>query len=214
MPVRELDESDRYLMIRFYEGEEQAFGLLTESWRARLLRFFRSLGFSSEDAEDLTQETMVRLYLTKESFSFDVSQPLSPFLYTIARNRAIAWWRHEKTIPDTINWFDLSAGEESLSALLRPRVAAPPVSKQMMTDLWVCIDNLSKKERLYLCLCGKHGLGDLNHNEIAVVLGKKNPAEITRISQRVFQKLRDGMVSLGYGRNLCLPVKEGKECLR
>jgi RNA polymerase sigma factor (sigma-70 family) len=216
MSVPEVELSDRELMIRFYDCEAQAFDLLIVRWRPRLLRFFRTLGFLAEDAEDLTQNTMVKLYLTKETFSFDVSQPLAPFLYTIARNLAIARWRHEKTEPETIVDFNPFEDEDAMAHVHRERMEAlpPPVPNEMMTDLSLCILDLSKTERLYLSLCERHGLGDLSHTEIAEVLGKRNLAEITRISQRTREKLRAGMVSRGYGRNLSLSAKEGKECSR
>jgi RNA polymerase sigma factor (sigma-70 family) len=203
-------------MIRFYHGDAQAFGLLTSRWRPRLLRYFRTLAFRCEDAEDLTQDTIVKLYVTKETFSFNVSQPLAPFLYTIARNEAIKAWRQRKTDPETLCSFDPVEGEEALAAVLRARIEVlpPPVPHETMTDLWLCIWDLSETEQTYLSLCERHGLGDFSHNEIAVVLKKRHPAEITRISHRVREKLRAGMKSRGYGRNLSLPAEEGKECLR
>jgi DNA-directed RNA polymerase specialized sigma24 family protein len=50
---------------------------------------------------------------------------------------------------------------------------------------------------MYIFLCGKHGLGDLSHKEIAQVLGKW-PPQLTQISQKARAHLRECMTSKGY----------------
>src|SRR5262249_37593695 len=155
-----------------------------------------------------------KLYLTKETFSFDVGKALDPFLYAIARNLAIAAWRSRKIDSGALLSFD--SLEEDLASALRARMeaSAPPVPDETMTDLWLCIWSLSETEQTYLLLCGKHGLGELSHNEIGEVLGKRHATEITRISQRALDNLRTCMVSKGYGRNLAPAAKEGTGCSR
>lgn len=178
---------DRELMTRFYGCGEEAFDLLAERWWPRLFGFFRRMGFSSEEGEDLAQETLIRLYQTKERRSFDLSQPLEPFLLTVARNLAVREWRgrrpHRETVP-LIEALDWEPDETGLPAT-------------MVEDLFLCIWALPEQQRVYVLLSEKCGLGELSHNEIAAILGKW-PAQITRISQRAREHLRNCMAGKGY----------------
>src|SRR3989442_15223402 len=96
MPRSGDELTDAELMARFYGGESSAFSAIAERWWPRLQGFFRKMGFDASTAEDLAQDTLVKLFLTKEKLSFDLGQPLEPFLLTVARNRAIEEWRHRK----------------------------------------------------------------------------------------------------------------------
>lgn len=56
------DDPEVGLMLRVQAGDEQAFGVLLERYRPRLLGYFmRKLG-DRQEAEDLTQEVFLRLY--------------------------------------------------------------------------------------------------------------------------------------------------------
>src|SRR2546421_5914073 len=97
MPRSDDENKDGALMARFYGCEGEAFEQLTQQWWGRLFGFFRGLGFSEEDAEDLSVVALVRLAATKDATRkarrFDVDRPLAPFLLTLARNAAIEKWR-------------------------------------------------------------------------------------------------------------------------
>jgi RNA polymerase sigma-70 factor (ECF subfamily) len=180
--------SDSDLMCLFYRGDDRAFDALTARWRSRMVRFFRfHSGFGREEAEDLTQDVFVKLYVTRETMSFDLSQPLEPFLYTVARNLAIQEWRKRRPKCVPIDWIEELDLKEDPSAL----------SQATLDDLFLCIWNLPEPERFYLLLCEKHGLGDCTHIEIARLLGK-SPALLTRISQRALTHLREQMMERGY----------------
>jgi RNA polymerase sigma factor (sigma-70 family) len=173
-------------MSRFYGCDGTAYDTLNERWWPRLVRFFRGLGFGVEEAEDLAQDTLVKLYLTKETLSFDLGQPLEPFLYTVARNQARGEWRRRK--PETV----------SLLCIEEIDVKEPSsLPAAMIEDLFACIGNLPETEQTYLFLCQKHGLGELTHGEIAQILGKL-PAQVTRISQRARARLGECLTAKGY----------------
>lgn len=78
----------RGLMLRGLAGEEGAHrAFLTEA--AALLRgFFRNrLRHAPEDAEDLVQETLLALHSRRDTY--DPEQPLTAWMYAIARYRLI-----------------------------------------------------------------------------------------------------------------------------
>jgi RNA polymerase sigma-70 factor (ECF subfamily) len=77
---------DADLVERFLEGERAAFRVLVERYQARLLNFiYRTIG-DRDRAEDLVQETFIRVY--RHLHRFDRSKKFSTWIYTIASNLA------------------------------------------------------------------------------------------------------------------------------
>jgi len=78
--------SDSDVVQRFLDGEERAFGQLVDRYDNRLLNFvYRTVG-DRERAQDLVQETFVRVY--RHLHRFDQSKKFSTWIYTIASNLA------------------------------------------------------------------------------------------------------------------------------
>lgn len=77
-------ESDEELATRC-QREEGAFRELFRRYQRRIFSYARGLLGSPEDAEDVTQETFVRLF--KFAHRFDPSRRFSTWLYTIAANQ-------------------------------------------------------------------------------------------------------------------------------
>src|SRR5687768_3946915 len=75
-----LDDSG--LVAAFLAGEKRAFTELVERYHTRLINFvYRSTG-DRERAEDLVQETFIRVY--RHLYRFDQSKKFSTWVYTIA----------------------------------------------------------------------------------------------------------------------------------
>jgi RNA polymerase sigma-70 factor (ECF subfamily) len=83
-PLQELDDSG--VVAAFLAGENRAFNELVTRYHVRLLNFiYRTIG-DRERAEDLVQETFVRVY--RHLHRFDQSKKFSTWAYTIAGNLA------------------------------------------------------------------------------------------------------------------------------
>lgn len=83
-PLKELEDSE--VVAAFLAGEKRAFNELVERYQTRLLNFvYRSTG-DRERAEDLVQETFIRIY--RHLHRFDQSKKFSTWAYTIASNLA------------------------------------------------------------------------------------------------------------------------------
>ena len=77
---------DSEVVQAFLDGEERAFGILVDRYDSRLLSFvYRTVG-DRQRAEDLVQETFVRVY--RHIHRFDQSKKFSTWIYTIAGNLA------------------------------------------------------------------------------------------------------------------------------
>lgn len=82
--LSELDDSG--LVAAFLEGEKRAFNILVDRYQGRLVNFvYRTTG-DRERAEDLVQETFIRVY--RHLHRFDQSKKFSTWIYTIASNLA------------------------------------------------------------------------------------------------------------------------------
>jgi RNA polymerase sigma-70 factor, ECF subfamily len=82
--LKSLDDSA--VVARFLEGEKRAFAELVERYQTRLLNFvYRTTG-DRERAEDLVQETFIRVY--RHIHRFDQTKKFSTWIYTIASNLA------------------------------------------------------------------------------------------------------------------------------
>ncbi|HET8654724.1 MAG TPA: sigma-70 family RNA polymerase sigma factor [Longimicrobiaceae bacterium] len=82
--LKDLDDSS--VVAAFLAGEKRAFTELAERYQTRLLNFvYRTTG-DRERAEDLVQETFIRVY--RHLHRFDQSKKFSTWVYTIASNLA------------------------------------------------------------------------------------------------------------------------------
>jgi|SRR5215472_11345345 len=89
--------SDEELFRQWQRGHVGAFETLVQRYQRPLLSHLYGLVGSAQTAEDLVQETFVRLVREAQSYSYP--RPFFPWLYTIARNLALkelasAYHRH------------------------------------------------------------------------------------------------------------------------
>ncbi|HUR60251.1 MAG TPA: sigma-70 family RNA polymerase sigma factor [Opitutaceae bacterium] len=77
---------DPELMAALAAGDDQAMAGLMARWEVPLKRYLQRLLLNAADAEDLAQETFVRLYKARRDFKRGAA--VSPFLYAIASNLA------------------------------------------------------------------------------------------------------------------------------
>jgi RNA polymerase sigma-70 factor (ECF subfamily) len=81
-------------MHRYADGEDAAFDEVFAALAPRLRLFLRRLGGSSDLAEDLTQETFLRMHHARGSFAR--GKPVAPWAYAIARNCFISHTRTKR----------------------------------------------------------------------------------------------------------------------
>ena len=182
------EHNDQELMVSFYECSDAAFEVIASRWWGRLFSYFRYYGETPTNAEEMAQDTLVRLFQTKEKKQYDVQRPFKPFLYAIAQNR---WKEEARKRARRPKMAPLEPIHESIPA----RTNEPP--DHLAEDLFTCIWSLPHSQQVYILHCEKHGLGQLSHNEIAELLGKW-PPQITQLSQRAREGLRKCLAAKGY----------------
>lgn len=95
---KELSDSD--LMTLHLLGDERAFTKLYERYTTRLLNFIYRVIGDRERAEDLVQETFVRV--DRSAHRFDQSKKFSTWVYTIAANLSKNELRNRSRSPLTL----------------------------------------------------------------------------------------------------------------
>lgn len=87
------DGDEAELIERSRKGDSEAFGILVERYQRRVVGVALAVVHNQDDAIELAQETFIRAY---ENLSkFESRSSFSTWLYRIAANLAIDFWRRE-----------------------------------------------------------------------------------------------------------------------
>jgi RNA polymerase sigma factor (sigma-70 family) len=91
-PAGIADADDKALMLRFQEqGELSAFETLFNRHRAHLLRYLRKLAHSADVAEEISQQTWLKVIEAARTAKYnpDLRNTFGTWLYTLARNHYV-----------------------------------------------------------------------------------------------------------------------------
>ena len=85
----------RGLMLAALNGDQRAYSTLFSELSRHLRGYYsRRLGPAADEAEDLVQETLIAMHRRRDSY--DPTQPLTAWVYAIARYRLIDHYRRRK----------------------------------------------------------------------------------------------------------------------
>jgi len=105
------DRTDEQLIESYREGDDAAFRTLIDRHQGALLRFLiRFLG-NRAVAEDVFQETFIKVHVS--AATFDTSRRFKPWLFTIAANTARDFRRKEARRPTVAYSAPINGGGES-----------------------------------------------------------------------------------------------------
>ncbi len=123
MDTADTDALDRADMGRLVRGNDVALNDLMDRHAAAVFRFlYRMLG-NEEDANDLAQETFVRVYRARETYKPD--QKFSTWLFTIGANLARNQLRWRSRHPTVSLDAESRTTEQNLADTLPAATAAP-----------------------------------------------------------------------------------------
>ena len=156
--------------------KEKLFGQIVQENRDRLYRICRACLPDPDDASDLYQEVLVKVWLNLHTFRGDAR--LSTWLYRIALNTAILHRRqqrmHAPLLPQ--HFTELPDGAAD--------TAQKQQQEELLQQLHYCISCLEKQDRLIISLV----LEEVAYKEIAEVLGltvSHVGVKINRIKQKL-----------------------------
>ena len=155
--------SDEQLVALFRGGSDEAFSVIHDRYRPRLLAYSRQmLGGSQADAEDVLQDVFVRAHAALRRS--DAAITLRAWLYRIAHNRCIDALRRPDPLPA-----EITPGQQP--ALSRGAQHDPPVEAERSEDLRRLVRDLldlPEQQRSALLMRELQGL---SYDELACSLG-------------------------------------------
>lgn len=134
-----------------------AFNELVNKYKQRLMNVITRMIQSQEEAEDIVQETFVRVYQHRKSFDFQ--HCFSTWLYTIALNLARNELRKRKRFK-FFDIFDLKGNEAEIAVEMEIPTNLPQVLKR-------AIENLPEKYQTAFIL---RDIEELPYEEVAKVM--------------------------------------------
>ncbi len=163
-------DASESLMLRFRSGDVRAFEILLQRHRQSVYEFvLRSVGFfNAAQAEDLTQETFLRV--VKQAATYEPRSKFTTWLFTLARNLCIDASRRRKHRKAQ----SLDAPDEEGHSLLERTsdggmaVDRQAVSSELRTRLERAIAELPEDQREVFLM---RESADLSFKEIADVIG-------------------------------------------
>lgn len=120
MPLSERE--DRDLVIAALAGDNASFSLLVERYVSPIYKFSYRYVRNGPDAEDIAQETFLRVW--KNLKKFDQSRNFKTWLFTIAKNASLDFLKKKKTLSFSL----LGEGDDAIEAVLAPYVAIADTS--------------------------------------------------------------------------------------
>jgi RNA polymerase sigma-70 factor (family 1) len=88
---------DKYCLVKIKEGDEFFFNIIFEKYRNRLFNYLYKVSKSKEVAEEIVLDVFLKLWHGREAIT--EIQELDSFLYRIAHNKAIDFFRAAKRSP-------------------------------------------------------------------------------------------------------------------
>ncbi len=88
-------DGEHIIVQRAVQGESSAFGLLYDHYQPHIYRFVFIKVSRREEAEDLTHQVFLNAWTTIRNYT-DFGFPFSSWLYRIARNEVIDYYRRKR----------------------------------------------------------------------------------------------------------------------
>ena len=153
------EEDDETLMAKVVESDPAAFERLYEKYKRPVLSFVRARVGDGALAEELTQETFLRIYRMRASYRREAR--FSTWLWTIARNATVDHLRKRKELPLGADLPESPTPEsEAADARLIQNAEAERVAK--------CVEELTQSQHEVVTL---RTFGELSYEEIAETSG-------------------------------------------
>ncbi|MCH7988082.1 MAG: sigma-70 family RNA polymerase sigma factor [Planctomycetes bacterium] len=170
---------DDQLMIRIQSGDSRAFEELVDRYQAALIGFFYRNTHDRQASEDLTQETLLRVF--NQAYDYIPLGSFRAWMYRIGRNLMIDSIR--KQSHDALVKAVLGKKEDEDDALARlAGEVLPPDQKAYQRELFQLVDQLldevPEEQRLTFTL---HHYSGLTLSEVAEVMESSLPTTKSRL---------------------------------
>jgi RNA polymerase sigma-70 factor, ECF subfamily len=173
--------TDEALMVRYVAGDVAAFRRLFALLAPRLHGFFLRSFSDPCVADDLTQNTFLKLHRARASYRADL--PLKPWIFTIAASVRRDELRRMYRLPPHVGESELEHAESVNGSSLREFESS---SLPESDEVRAAIARLPESQRVVLHL---HTYEELTYQQIAGVLGT-TPGAVRVRASRAYDRLR------------------------
>ncbi len=180
IPPMPPDDTIEHLMSRYQQGDFAAASALVDRVSPQLYRFFTAQAFSRTEADDLLQETWLRIHKVRHTWR--PGEPALPWFYAIARHIRVDHYR--KTLRS-------ATGARTLEAVSASLPARSPISDQA-EQIAALLAPLSDGEREVLEMLKVAGM---SLEEVAGATSS-SVGSVKQKAHRAYKKLRKAF-SLG-----------------
>lgn len=176
--------SDDELMARVRADDQPAFVELYERYRGVVFTFLVRLTGARAPAEDLLQETFIRVWQGRDDYR--ASGQFRGWLFTIARRLTIDWYRREG-----LPWAEKEEARIALEVSASPgeQPDRHAEAREQLKRLQDALDRLPPAQREVILLSRFGGLGS---EEIARIIGS-TPGAVRAMLHRALRQLRGVM---------------------
>ena len=150
----DVDAHDRADMERLMAGHDAALNDLMERHATPVFHFLCRMTGNEDDADDLAQETFVRVFKARESFR--TSEKFSTWIYTIAANLARNHFRWRSRHPNVSLETEAGEWEQTLGSSLPANDPAPSeqtLAAERAAAVRAAVGNLPEDLREAIVLC-------------------------------------------------------------
>ncbi len=190
-----LSDPDVQLMLLVKQGDDEAFAELVEAYQDRVVSIFANILEDPEAAEDLAQETFLRVYRAR--LGYQPTAKFATWLFRIANNLA-SNTRRKKNRRKEIQFGTGETGplstrppEKNLaekSALMPARMLDREEMQKMIRQ---AMETLNDKQRMAVLL---NKFEDMSYTDIAETL-ETTPAAVKSLLARARENLREYLES-------------------
>ena len=167
-PAAELEQ----LMVRYQQGDAEAVTALIQRLSPQLHRFFLAQFVSRRYADDLLQETWLRIHQARHTYR--AGEPVLPWLYALARNVRVDHYRKARRREDQ---------EQQVEILPEMAVPEPP---SRGPDVQAMLRELPESQREVLVMLKVSGM---SIEEVARATAS-SAGSVKQKAHRAYEKLR------------------------
>jgi RNA polymerase sigma-70 factor, ECF subfamily len=183
-------EDPESLMAAYQQGDRTAAEALIERLSPQLHRFFMAQVVSRRYADDLLQETWLRIHEARHTYR--PGEPLLPWIYAIARHVRVDSYRKVRRT---------ETREQQVEAL--PEAPAPGTGSQPGPDLDALLRVLPESQREVIVMLK---VSEMTLEQVAQATSS-SIGSVKQKAHRAYQKLREVLVDMGFGDRARRPAE-------
>jgi RNA polymerase sigma-70 factor, ECF subfamily len=191
MAITESDAQDRADMARLAAGHDAALNDLMERHATPVFRFLCRLLNNEDDANDLAQETFVRVFQSRTKF--DATKKFSIWLFTIAANLARNQIRWRTRHPNVSFEAESANTEQSLAEQLPAPTPTPKetvLTAERVAAIRAAVNDLPEDLRTAIVLCEWEECSQAEAATILATSPKAIESRLYRARQRLRERLQ------------------------